>query len=97
MWGPGGFGDMGRRDIFFRELGSTINYFQGFGEQAHSFGDLGSPAKKVKHEFKNFTLKEKPSFRLIFLNSFSASAGSFQTPLHNLNVFTFVQHAKNSK
>ena len=22
------------------------NYFQGFGEQAHSFGDLGSPAKK---------------------------------------------------
>ena len=30
----------------FRELGSTGNYFQGFGEQAYSFGDLGSPAKK---------------------------------------------------
>ena len=38
-------------------------YFQGAGEQAHSFGDLGSPAKKFK---KNLTLKEKPSFRLIF-------------------------------
>ena len=29
----------------FRELGSTGNYFQVFGEQAHSFGDLRSPAK----------------------------------------------------
>ena len=32
----------------FRELGSTGNYFQGFGEQVHSFGDLGSPANKLK-------------------------------------------------
>ena len=32
--------------FIFRELGSTGNYFQGFEEQAHSFGDLGSPAKK---------------------------------------------------
>ena len=34
--------------FIFRELGSTGNYFQGFREKAHSFGDLGSPAKKVK-------------------------------------------------
>ena len=34
--------------IIFRELESTGNYFQVFGEQAHSFGDLGSPANKVK-------------------------------------------------
>ena len=33
--------------FIFRELGSTGNYFQGSGEQAHSFGDLGSPAKKI--------------------------------------------------
>ena len=32
----------------FRELRSTGNYFQGFGQQAHSYGDLGSPAKKFK-------------------------------------------------
>ena len=32
--------------FIFRELRSTGNYFQGFGEQAHSFGDLGSAAKK---------------------------------------------------
>ena len=30
----------------FRGLGSTGNYFQVFGEQVHSFGDLGIPAKK---------------------------------------------------
>ena len=43
---PMGFGDLGRMTIYFRELGSTGNYFQGFGQQAHSFGDLGSPAQK---------------------------------------------------
>ena len=31
--------------IYFRELGSTGNYFRGFGEQAHSLGDLGSLQK----------------------------------------------------
>ena len=36
---PRGFGDLGRMAIFFRELGSTGNYFQGFADQAHSFGD----------------------------------------------------------
>ena len=34
--------------FIFRDLGSTGNYFRGAGEQAHSFGDLGSPAKKQK-------------------------------------------------
>ena len=32
--------------FLFRELGSTGNYFRGSEEQTHSFGDLGSPAKK---------------------------------------------------
>ena len=45
---PGGFGDLVRTAIYFRELGSTGNYFQGSGEQAHSLGDLGSPVKKQK-------------------------------------------------
>ena len=31
--------------FIFRELRSTSNYFQGFGEQAHSSGDTWSPAK----------------------------------------------------
>ena len=35
----------GEKLFIFRELGSTGNYFQGFWEQADSFGDLGSPAK----------------------------------------------------
>ena len=42
---PRGFGDLGRMAIYFQGAGGTGNYFQGFGEQAHSFGDLGSPAK----------------------------------------------------
>ena len=46
--------------FIFRDLGSTGNYFRGAGEQAHSFGDLGSPAKKQKK------IKEKPPFCLIF-------------------------------
>ena len=43
---PQGFGIWGEGLFMFRELGSTGNYFQGSGEQAHSFGDLLSPAKK---------------------------------------------------
>ena len=46
-------------------MGTTGNYFQGFGEQAYSFGGFREPCKKVK---KNLTLKEKPLFRLIFFN-----------------------------
>ena len=44
--GPRVLGIWGKWLFIFRELGSIGYYFQGFGEQAHSFGDLGSPAKK---------------------------------------------------
>ena len=46
MGPPGVWGIGGEWLFIFRELGSTGNYFKGFGEQAHSFGDLESPAKK---------------------------------------------------
>ena len=55
--GPKGFWGSGENGY----LGSTSNYFQGFGVQAHSFGDLGSPAKK---------LKNSTSLRLIFKKKF---------------------------
>ena len=58
-WAPRGFEDLGRMTIYFRELGSTGNYFRGYREQAHNFGDLGSPAKKQK-------IREKPPFFFIF-------------------------------
>ena len=45
---PGVLGIWENGYLFFMELGSTGNYFQGIGEQAHSFGDLGSTAKKLK-------------------------------------------------
>ena len=45
--GPPGVLGIWREWLFiFRELGSTGNYFRGSREQAHNFGDLGSPAKK---------------------------------------------------
>ena len=46
-WGPPGvLGIWGEGLFIFRELGSTANYFRGAGEQAYTFGDLGSTAKK---------------------------------------------------
>ena len=45
---PGALEIWGEWLFAFRELWSTGNYFQGFGEQAHSFEDLGSPAKNIK-------------------------------------------------
>ena len=45
--GPQGFWGSGENGYLFSGScpGSTGNYFQGFGEQAHSFGDSGSPEK----------------------------------------------------
>ena len=51
------------------ELGSTgiYSFFQGFWEQAHSFGDLGSPAKKVK---KKSHLKAGMEYSYSYLYSY---------------------------
>ena len=43
---PGVLGIWGEGVFIFRELGSTANCFRGAGEQAHTFGDFGSTAKK---------------------------------------------------
>ena len=45
---PRSFGVWGELVFIFMNLGSTGNHFQGFGEHARSFGDLGSPAKRKK-------------------------------------------------
>ena len=62
MGPPGVLGIWGEWLFIFRDLGSTGNYFRGAGEQAYSFGDLGSPAKKQK----KIKIKEKSPFCLIF-------------------------------
>ena len=49
MGPPGVLGIWGEGLFIFRELGITANYFRGAGEQAHTFGDLGSTAKKKKN------------------------------------------------
>ena len=68
--GPQGFWGSGENGYLLS--GSKLS-----GEQTHSFGDLGSPAKNNK---KNLTLKEKPSFLLIFQKNSSASGGKPPTP-----------------
>ena len=62
MDGPQGvLGIWGEWLFIFRDLGSTGNYFRGAGETAHSFGDIGSPAKKQN------IIKEKLPFCSIFI------------------------------
>ena len=50
MGPPGVWGILGELLFIFRELGSTGYYLRGAREQAHSFEDLGSPAKKQKNK-----------------------------------------------
>ena len=60
----------GRRANFFQELGSTGNYFYGFGEQGHSFGDICSLQKSKK---------KKKSLRIFcFIFSYSRQSGKLQ-------------------
>ena len=49
---PRVLGILGEWLFIFRDLESTGYYFRGAGEQAHSFWDLGSPAKKQKNKGK---------------------------------------------
>ena len=64
-WPPGGLGIWGDWLFIFRELGSTGNYFMGAREQAHRFGDLGSPAKKQKKKKKK-KKKKKGKASILF-------------------------------
>ena len=64
---PGVLGIWGEWLFIFRDLGSTGYYLRGAGEQAQSFGYLGSPAKKQK--------KGKASILFDFLKFSSASGG----------------------
>ena len=81
---PGVWGIWGKWLFIFRELGSTGNYFQGFVEQAHSFGDLGSPAKNTNTPH----LKGKA---FIWFDFFFKICGFWRdVPFENLNVFTFM-------
>ena len=65
MGPPGVLGILGEWLFIFRDLGSTGNYFRGAGEQAHSFGDLGSPAKKQKNKGKASILFDFLKFLLL--------------------------------
>ena len=52
--------------FIFRELGSTGNYFSDLGSKLIVLGIKGALQKSKKYNLNNLTLKEKPSFRLIF-------------------------------
>ena len=86
---PGVLGIWGECLFIFRDLGSTGHHFRGVGEQAHSFGDLRSPAKKQKKK------KIGKSLHFVcFFETFSSAYGGIapRPPLKNLNVFIFVSH-----
>ena len=70
---PGVLGIWGEWLFIFRELGRTGNYFRGSREQAHNFGDLGSPAKKQKNN-------GIASILFDFLKNYSASGGLAPRP-----------------
>ena len=80
MGPPGVLGIWGEWLFIFRDLRSTGNYFRGAGEQAHSFGDLGSPARKQKN-------KGKASILFDFFKKESSASGGIapQTPLLSSN------------
>ena len=73
MGPPGVLGIWGEWLFILRDLGSNGNYFQGFGEQAHSFGDLGSPTEKF---FLKSHLKGKAFITFDFFSKSSASGGN---------------------
>ena len=89
LMGTQWFWKSGENGFFiFWELWSTGDYFPGFGEQAHSFGDLGSPAKKFKKKLKTH-LKGKAFILFDFF--LKKNIFGFSRPLlANLNVLTFV-------
>ena len=75
MWAPRGFGDLEISAFCFQVAGKHWKLFQGFEEQPHSSGDLGSPAKSKKMNLKKNHLKGKAyiSFDFIFKNVLSIS------------------------
>ena len=70
MWGEWLF--------IFTELGSTGNYFLGFGEQAHSLRGFMEPCKRL---FKKSHLKEKAFISFDIFNSSASGGGSPPDPL----------------
>ena len=69
----------------FRELGSTGNYFQELGEQAHILGDLGSPAKKQKKSH----IKGKAFISFHFFLNLRLLGGSPPDPLEKSRCINF--------
>ena len=80
MGPPGVMGIWGELLFIFRDLRSTGSYFRWAGEQAHSFGDLGSPAKKPKNN------KGKASILFDFLKVLLLK-GYSPDPIQTLNIF----------
>ena len=69
-----GFEIWGEWLFIFRGLGSTGN-FKGAGEQAHSFGDLGSPEKKQKNTPTPQKITGKSSILFDFLKLLQLRGG----------------------
>ena len=89
MGPPGVLGIWGEGLFIFRELGSTANYFRGAGEQAHTFGDLGSTAKSKKNKYQASILSDSLKCRWLL--------GAIQTPMHQCNFISISIHKLSRK
>ena len=65
-WGPKGFWGFGKTGFLFSGWGAIVIIFRDFGSKLIVWGIYGALQKSNKFKFENLTLKEKPSFRLIF-------------------------------
>ena len=90
--GPHGFLGSGENGYLFSgSWEALVIIFRDLGSKLIVLGIYGALQKIKKYNSNNLTLKEKPSFCLIFFKKSSASGGKPpRPPLGNLSVFTFV-------
>ena len=67
----------GEWPFIFMELESTGNYFSGAGVQAHSLGDLGGPAKKLKKTYIFIGVTQLPRLRTCVIKEVTVKGGHF--------------------
>ena len=91
-WAPHGFRGSGENGYLFTgSWEALVIISRDLGSKFIVLGIWGALQKRKKFNLNNLTLKEKPSFRFIFLKKSSASGGKPpRPPLGNLSVFTFV-------
>ena len=81
-WGPHGFWGSGENGYLFSgSWEALVIIFRDSGSKLIVLGIKGALQKSKKFNLNNLTLKEKPSFHLIFKRNLRLLGGTPQTPL----------------